>query len=204
MLAELGGDAARESDDRGLGGGVHGEDTTLGAIGIAAEIDDRAAAEFFHARHHGLDGEERGTLVHRDAVVVVLGRHVHEFVAIVVGHVIDEYREIAQLPGGIADGSLQRRDIGDVGLAKPGLRMTRGRDFFQQRLRGRFGNVDEGHARALSCESFGQTAANARATTGDEDGFSFQGWIDRAVDGHGPSSHCSIVRPFTTRRHETR
>ena len=49
-----------------------GHVAALGAVGIRAEIDDRAAAHLLHAGHDGLDGEERRALVHRDARVVVL------------------------------------------------------------------------------------------------------------------------------------
>mgnify|MGYP003694424661 CR=1 FL=1 len=75
--------------------------------------------------------------------------------AVVAGHVINEYVEVADGLGGVADGGLQRRDIGDVGLAIPGARQARLFDLSDQFLRGRFGVVDERDQRALSRECLG-------------------------------------------------
>ena len=97
--------------------------------------------------------------------------------AVVVGHVVDEYVEVAQGPGRVADRGLQCTDISDVGLAIPGRGKPGLFDLLHQCLRGRFGVVDERDLRSLSRECLGHASANSRATAGDENAAAAQGGV---------------------------
>ena len=186
------GEAAREADHRRLRGGVHRHVAALGAVGIRTEVDDRSAAHLLHAGHHGLDREERRALVHRDARVVVLRRHVHEVMAVVVGHVINEYVEVAQRAGRVADGRLQRRDIGDIRLAIPGARtIPPSRSFCTSACEGASAISTKATSAPCLANASVMTSADARATAGDENTAAAQGRVTGAAIGAAGESRRS-------------
>jgi len=88
--------------------------------------------------------------------------------AVVIGHVINEYMEVADRPGSVADSALQRGYIGNIGLAVPGPGQSRFFDPLHQFLGRPLGVVDEGDQRALSRKCLGHASANPGATAGNE------------------------------------
>ena len=71
-----------------------------------------------HLRVDGLGGEEVMPQIHVLRVVPVVGGHVGDRVALVIGGVIDQYRNRTELRARLRDRRLERRDVGDVAVEK--------------------------------------------------------------------------------------
>src|SRR6187399_1604764 len=110
--------------------------------------------------------------------------------AVVAGHVINEYVKVAHVAGRVTNGRLKGRDIGDIRLAIPGAGQSRLLYLSDQFLRGRFGDIHERDQRSLSRKCLGHAAANSRATAGDENTPAAQRWVTGAAirGGRGVST----------------
>ena len=134
----------------------------------------------------GLDGEEVMAEVGVDAVVKVLGRDVLPFVAVVVGGVVDEDGDAAEIAHGGGTGRLQRVDVEEIDLIKQ--RRMRHAGVFAA-LDGGLGIGDvfvhEGDAAALAGELLHQGTADAIGPAGDEYGAINERGIAGVLRGHG-------------------
>ncbi len=96
LCAQLTRQTSGKAVHRGLGRGIDRVSAGLGLPAGGPEIDDGAATQASHARHHCLDREERRPLVDRHTPVPVVGRHFMQRMTLVAGHVVDQHVEIAQ------------------------------------------------------------------------------------------------------------
>ena len=104
-----------QADDPGLGRGIS-RHLRRAAPGDRREIDDRAEAQLAHLRMHGLGCEKVMPQIHVLRMVPIVGGDVGDRVALVVGGVVDQDRDRAELRAGFRDRSLQRRDVGHVAV----------------------------------------------------------------------------------------
>ena len=71
-----------------------------------------------HLRMNGLGGKKVMPQIDVLGVVPIVGGHVGDRVALVVGRVVDQDRDRAELRSRFGDSCLQRRDVGHVAVQK--------------------------------------------------------------------------------------
>ena len=129
---------------------------------IEPEIDDRTAAGVPHHLRDGLGGEEVVPDVDRDPVVPQGLVHLGDLVPVVVGRVVDQHADRAELLGRSGDRRLQGRHVPYVALDEEGV----GALVSQRPLEG-FAtvgvDVDEADARALAASWLTNSAPRPEA-----------------------------------------
>ena len=114
VAAKVARQAARQTFDRRLGGLVERQFRQGQVPADRSEIQDHAAARALHRRHRRLGREEEVTQIDRHAIIPISGRHVLNAMAVVIGGIVDEDVDAAQLLFDGGDHRLHRIDVAQV------------------------------------------------------------------------------------------
>ena len=120
-----------------------------------------------HLRMNGLGGKKVMPQIHVLGVVPIVGGDVGDRVALVIGGIVDQDRDRAELRPGFRDRGLQRRDVGHVAVQKkrrPALALHRRRHRFAFCAL----HVDESDARMIAREGAHEVGADAGRAAADE------------------------------------
>ena len=120
-----------------------------------------------HLRVDGLGGEKVMPQIHILRVVPVVRGHVGDRVALVIGGVIDQYRDRTEFRARFRDRRLERRDVGDVAAEKE-RRLAHLRQPRRQRLALVALEVDKRDARMIAGKSAYDVGADAGRAAADE------------------------------------
>ncbi len=142
------------------------------------EVQDHATAGRLHARRNGLGAEKLVAQVDGDAVVPVLRRDVLDFVAVIVGRVVDHDFDGAVIAFDLREHLRQRVQVGQVAMEELG-RMPGTLQAFGQLLRCIDRDVNEEHLRALSREGFDHRGADAGTAACEQHALFGKAGIDR-------------------------
>ena len=140
-----------------------------------------------HLRMDGLGGKKVMAQIHVLGVVPIVGGDVGDGVALVVGGVIDQDRDRAELLARFRDCGLQRHDVGHVAVKKkrrPALALHRRRHRFALRAL----HVDESDARVIAREGAHDVGADAGRAAADEHIAPGK----TGIDGEGQAATCGM------------
>jgi hypothetical protein len=158
---------AGHSDNRGLGGDVNGQSCGRNDPADGAEIDDGAAAGFFHRRNYRLTDEKLVPEIHGHRAVPVVRGNVVDFVARIVAGVVDEHVDRLEFFEDARDAGANRGDISEVASKKKGFGNSSAANLFCDLYPGLILNIEIRDLRALMREMFNNVFADPAGSACD-------------------------------------